>query len=163
MIALLATSTVSTTTGTFCSPSFPRLKRLAMTMPSQFPMQETARIIPRTVQNLTLSGGGASAWFCRKRLHLASEIDWPGQVRFISTPSHRDDNRDTLAREIAMLSPSARVVNVGVDYYAVISRDIRKHGRIIMEKWSRNLNGRVWINERLEACGCDPQSSFLLN
>jgi hypothetical protein len=55
--------------------SFPRLKRLAMTIPSQFSMQEAARIIPHTVQSLALSGGGPSEWFCSKRLHLVCFLE----------------------------------------------------------------------------------------
>jgi hypothetical protein len=48
--------------------SMPHLHRLSMIIPSHFPIYQAARVIPRTVRSLGLSGYGASEWFSQEYL-----------------------------------------------------------------------------------------------
>lgn len=92
-------------------------------------------------------------------------------------PHDTNLNRN-LAKTLAMFLPTIRVVNVNHDYFSVAVRDAKKPASV--RQWwvvSNVSDGRatymfftcrsdrivqVWLKEQFEACGCDPQPSFLV-
>jgi len=137
--------------------SFPRLRRLSMIIPNDFSIRQACRVIPKTVRSLELSGPGAYSWF-RGDQQSASKIDWPEQLRFISVPFNGGINYDALARTIVMVIPSIRVVKINRSYFAVACRTGTRVW--VSMKWSSHKTRQPWLNEQLEACGCDAQPLF---
>ena len=65
----------------------------------------------------------------------ASEIDWPEQLRVISTSRHWTDDFEAVARRVAVFIPSVCVVKIRGAFFTVAKRNTRSYDRIIMEKW----------------------------